>query len=260
MPWERRPAWLYLPHLTDEQPGADDNAGEGSCMQALAAADEVDGHGQRRADGGLTEDLAGSDGRVRPSLSKLSAASGPGEGGGEVAMHPEDITDRADTIRGQEPLPGAHADSDRVDGLGSSEIRGQNLLPGTGSGRRRHLSDVNEGGEGNTASGESQGLQRGSRLQVRGTRRRQGAPCCILRSLEDHAERVAAKKRRQEGEPPPPTPAERMAALRERLASKKGASGAVPSGGNASSAAASFDAHHGNSGGERAGGLRQLSS
>ncbi len=100
MPWQRPPAWLYLPHLTDSQPpfGNGEASGGVRTEGRAAAEDEAD---SRTCDG--CESGAGS-----------AAAHAVAGGGGGAAFGGE-----IDTIRGRTNSPGSRADGGRIRGLGT---------------------------------------------------------------------------------------------------------------------------------------------
>ncbi len=274
MPWERQPAWLYLPHLTEGEIRVGDGAYGSLAEPGAEDADERSEPGQQGGydSSGKVDQMRTSHGRAdgcaenRPgaiaiaSTSSTTRASGSAAGSGcsSAAGALRDRHSRADRIRGQSDLPGGCNDSSGVVNLARHSIRGQASLPGAGSEQSGGLASVNGGGEATTTSSESHGALRGSRGRDREARRRHGASSNIQRSLEDHAERVAEKKRRLGDVPPPATPAERMAALRQRIASRRQGGAAEPHGDGACAAAATAEAHHNNGAAERAGEPRQL--
>ncbi len=261
MPWEKQPAWLYLPHQTDAQldrSNDGDGISAGQAVPGKEAAEETSkaghreddegghGGGQRRGSvarvDGCAEDPHGANSTVPPSMTIACAGSGGVRGGDGAAGNPRVWDGGADGIRGQNGLPGGHSDSSGVNVAGRRLIRGQRRLPGEGSSQGGGALSVNEGGEEVTASCETRGQRKNSRARDRETQRWRG----IQRSLEAHAERVEDKRRRLGEVPPLATPAERMAALRERIASKRRGGAAGPSGAGASASAATYEAHHSN--------------
>ncbi len=264
MPWERQPAWLYLPHLADAQPRVGEGDKGGNADVTMNGAEDAERKSEPGRGGGDVQKSDGSQmctshGRGRGCAGNLPAAivsalpaqlmeyegSGGSRGRVDAAGDPGGRADRADGIRGQRNLPGACDDSYGVTCPEGRTIRGQGRLPGAGSGSDGGLPSVDGEGEGITTSSETRGMPSGSRGRDKEVRRRQIALSSIQRSLEDHAERVADKRRRLGDMPPPPTPAERMAALKERIAAKRRGGLAEPNGAGACAAAAADEAHHG---------------
>jgi hypothetical protein len=100
MPWQRPPAWLYLPHLTDRQPPFGDAHASG---------------GVRADDKGGTEDEADSrtcDGCEYGASGAADRADAGGGGGAAVGGE-------ADAIRGRSMSPGRGVVGERIRGLGA---------------------------------------------------------------------------------------------------------------------------------------------
>ncbi len=185
LPWSRPPAWLYLPH-----------------QAATAGHEPVDamlrqgGSGGGAAGSGAEADAGGA-AQAAEDRGNTSGHTDVSRGGYGVEDARGDQRPQAHAIRGQARLPGPRRGDDaatRTGGEQAAAIRGQAILPGPTAGPR------------------------GGRAREQAALEARLAP--LARSLQDHAERVAAKRARSGEAAAGPTAATRLEALRKRVADK----------------------------------------
>ncbi len=223
-PWMRPPAWLYLPHG-----GA--TAGHETVDRAKMRRVDEDQLEGTQVDNSVAEDGGLIRGRVDLTVQPLGASQ-PAAAAASTCP----LGERA--IRGRAGSPGtARLDTDAADGLSMSAggtwsaqpaakaaaagapagsaggIRGQDRLPGQGS-----------------AGG-------GGRMQARVDAQLSS----IAISIQDHAERVAAKRARHGDLPAGPTASARLEALRRRVAERVRPAAAHPPHGPDAGAGAGSD-------------------
>ncbi len=194
----RPPEWLYLPHLGigdgsqflrdvgNVPPHGAGDEDESSCMVSLTL------RGAGACDVARAQCMPGAECAGRPRANVVGSASGEGQEG------PGDHGATADVIRGQVEadlqLPGASAQgSSRHLEPRDLQIRGRGTTPGAADRLRERLAARHS---------------------------------TIRRSLDDHAERVAAKRARLADAPAidaQPSAACRLAALRARVAARSAA-------------------------------------
>ncbi len=205
MPWERRPAWMYLPHLDDGEVATKGEAGSGtstgvggqpasgdSALLGEAATVEVyasthrDGRDQGvpagERFGAEPSQVRSSVGHIGPPMPRCAGASSDN---GEAA----EIRGRGSPPRASVHLPTVgHAQAAEA-----TPIRGHDQVPGPSAGIGRDRAQ--------------------QRLDARNSH--------LAQSLADHADRVARRDMqgdRQRGA----SAAERIAALRRRVSARRG--------------------------------------
>ncbi len=224
MPWERRPAWMYLPHLDDEVHRAGgvndrkrsyDTGGDGAC-----AADGGREVRARRGDDEYQKGSASSSGAHSGTPPAAAHSAVQGVNVPILGQQPRDAAagtghPAATEIKGRDNLPGAEAATVAPDlrAAAVGRIRGHDLVPGPAG-----------------ADALSRARQR---LDARNS--------LLAQSLADHAERVD-RRSREGSRTQQPTVAERMAAIRRRLAERQTAVGQ----------GSAIDAPRGKAGGEAA--------
>ncbi len=219
MPWERRPQWEYLPHLTP-------------CVVANCADADASGAG-----GGISrQDIGAAGGRRRIGSRDASAtgaceASGrednvaTGNRGAEENLHDAQQTvdgthggEAVDGIRGRAHSPGGRlrAPAARAGGDEAVAISGQVGLPGSAPGSSGYTSE--RSGMHHQGEAYDMGHPVGDGVG-RAQARLDQQNAIFARSFADHAERVAKKARSFPAQEHVPA-AERLAALRRRVSQR----------------------------------------
>jgi hypothetical protein len=227
--WQRRPAWLYLPHQYEGE-RADDVRAKRHKSEATEQAQTAEEDERIRVieagKGAGKEATEMSEAKKTREEGQRSPAKGPREEGKAQA---EDV---ARSIRGRETSPGAtarHLDSREGEHRERGEVQRGDA---TGGNRQSEIRGPPDG-PGAATIGRRIGAQ--EKLDARNAH--------LRASLQLHAERVAKRASEEQQGPDKPSAQERMMAIRRRLAerTRQHQEVRVP-GGGAMAAAASTEA------------------